>query len=61
MEWNYTSYAGPEVHSIPMGVMAAVQHVMEQVGLKTEVMQNMVIEASRQADEIDYKWLVDLK
>ena len=54
-------YNGPDVQTLPSEILQAISNLLSEVGLKTEMIMNMVIHASNKADEIDLKWMQDLR
>ena len=61
LTWDWNSYVGPDVNTLPIEVTEVIDHILKNVGLTTKMLTNMVVYTSIYADEQDYKLLVDLK
>lgn len=61
LSWEWQTYVGPDVNSLPIEVTDVIDYLMKTVGLSTKMIMNMAIYSSSRSDEMDYRWLVDLK
>lgn len=58
--WEKGAYPGPELKTLPEEVLGVIQWLLDDSGLSTEVLMNMVILASNKVDQLDLQWLKDL-
>ena len=50
VKWDWDIYVGPDVNSLPGEVTDVIDYLFKEVGLSTQMIMNMVINNSRQAD-----------
>lgn len=55
------AYNGPDVQTLPQEIVSTVNSLLESVGIKVDTIMNMVINSSSHADELDVKWMKNLK